>query len=235
MKYLVIGAALALGASVSAASAATLTFSDSFGPALTEFATAGSTNPAATTPNADVLELSDFDGSLGTLTGVDLNFTVGYTSVGTVTNSAPQAQFADATQDVNVFIDSSVLGSTVVLAASDATGFTNFASGGSGTAIFLEGVASETATGLLLSDFIGAAGDVFTIDFATIVATGFTGGGGNLAFDVETLGFLEATVTYTFDEAVIVDPVAPSAVPLPASGLLLLAGLAGTALMRRKS
>lgn len=231
MKHLVTSAVVALGLSATAAPAATLTFSDSFGPSLTEFATANSTNPAATVANADALELSDFDSALGTLTGVELSLSAEYDSVGAITNSAPQAQFANASSDLTLFVDSSVLGSTLVLTASDETGFTSFATGATGTAVALSGSASQTATGLVLSDFVGSASDVFLVDFATIVGTGFTGGGGNLAFDVETLGSVSATVTYTFDEAVTT----PSAVPLPASGLMLLMALGGAGLMRRKS
>lgn len=230
MKYLVRSAVIALSLSALPAAATTLSFEDSFGPAVTEFASPGGLNLNGTDANANALSLSRFDSALGTLTNVELSFEVSYTADGSITNSAAQSQTANAQQSLTVFLDSDVFASQLVVEASDQTGFINFATGDTGTAISLSGQASQTVTGLDFSSFIGGAGDTFEIDFGTLIGTSFQGGGGNLAFVVDTLGTVSANVTYTFDE--VVD--APAPVPLPASGLLLIAGLAGVRALRRK-
>jgi len=233
MKHIALVSAAALGLSAAAASAATIMDTDSFGPSLTEFASssASSVNPLSGPINASALELDLFDSSLGTLTSVEVMLTGGFTSEGTVLNSSTGAQTANAQEDATFFFSSTMFVDTN-FTAGDATGFQSFASGPAGTAVDL-GATESTTFNPGTTGYSGAAGDTFLIDFGTLVGTSFQGGGGNLTFDVDTLGTVEAKVTYTFDEAapVVVVPT----VPLPAGALLLGTALFGLGFARRKS
>lgn len=226
MRFAIAAAAVL---TANAAAAATITDSDSFGPAITEIATPGSVNPLGTPVNADALELDLFDGSLGTLTGVMVTLTGAFESTGTVINSSSGPVTAQAEETVTFFANSSVFGD-VDFGASDDTGFQSFAPGVAGTVVDLAGSEMVMLNPTNFADFTGAAGDTFLIDFNTIVATGFTGGGGNLDFLVDTTAEISAEVKYTFDAAPT--PVAP--IPLPAAGWMLLAGLGGIGLLGRR-
>ncbi|MFK7874932.1 MAG: choice-of-anchor E domain-containing protein [Paracoccaceae bacterium] len=229
MIKLVLTSAAALGFTAIAASADTVTFTDSFGPSLTEFASTADTsvNFTGTPVNASALELGKFDGSLGTLDSVLVTLTGSFTSSGAIDNNAPNAQTANATEEVT-FSFSSDLFTGPIFGASDSTGFQSFAAGVGGTAVSLAGSESQNVTPAALAGFVGTAGDTFEIDFATVVSTTFQGGGGNLAFDVETNGTVAASVLYDYTAAPV------SAVPLPAGGVLLLTGFGVFGVLRRR-
>lgn len=207
----------------------TLTFNDSY-DGWTEFASSGSSNPLEVDPTVAPLSLSMFDSALGTLTGVTLTVGGGYDSNGTMTNNNGETVNVRATQTIELNYDIQNLGANGSFAASDNTGFVSLAPNASAD-VNLAANDSQTLTlgaGDDLSDFIGAAGSTFLIDFYSIVETAFTGGGGNLDFAVETMGNIFAEVSYSYDAAPV------SQVPLPASLPLILAGLGGLGLVSRR-
>jgi hypothetical protein len=231
MTKLVIASVTALGLSVAAASAATVTDMAAFGPSLTEFASSASSsvNPLGGSVNAPALELDLFDGSLGTLNSVEVTLSGGFSSTGAILNGATDAQNANAVESATFFFSSSLFADSL-FSADDQTGFQSFATGAIGTAVDLT-ASSSSVLNPGTAGFTGAAGDTFSIDFGTLISTTFQGGGGNLTFDVETLGSVEATVVYDYDVAVVTVPT----VPLPAGVLLLGTALAGLGFARRKS
>ena len=230
MTRLVLASLTTLGLSVAAASAATVSDTDSFGPSLTEFSssTSSAVNPLMGGVNAPSLELDLFDGALGMLNSVTVTLSGEFSSTGSIFNSSTGAQTANATEEAIFFFSSTLLGDTN-FSATDSTGFQSFATGAAGTAVDLGGTDS-TVLNPGTAGFTGGAGDTFTIDFGTLVSTGFQGGGGNLTFDVDTFGTVSATVVYDYDATTVV-----STVPLPAGALLLGTALAGLGFARRKS
>lgn len=213
-----------------AANATTLTFTDSFGPALTDFATPNSFNPTMLPQSNPELSLSLFDTALGTLNSVQIMLTASFTSDGDVNNTSPNTETASAEVELDVFATSDVFAQVDLSAAAD-TGFQNYATGVTTAAIDLDGTDMVTFNPAAISPFEGAAGDTFEIAYSTLVGTAFVGGGGNLEFDITTLAEISAKVVYDFTEAT---PVA--AVPVPAALPMMLGalGFAGFVARRRR-
>lgn len=199
---------LLFAATLNAQATQTQMFMDSYGPALTEITSPGSTNPLGNTVNSPTLNLPYYSGSAASLTGVTFTLMAGFDSTGSVVNSSATAVTAQANESADFLLESpaipSASGPILTLTASDNTGFTSFASGAGGTAVTFNASAMQSFGGgsagsdLVLSDFVGAPGSTFPVDFASIVTTSFTGGGGNLDFLVDTNATIKATVEYEF-------------------------------------
>ncbi|MEO1549826.1 MAG: choice-of-anchor E domain-containing protein [Pseudomonadota bacterium] len=232
MRLLTIGTALA-ALLTGGAHAATLTFMDSFGPELTDYASASASNPLGSAVIAPDLELGLFDGTLGTLTGVTFTISASFDSDGTVFNNSPSSANANAFIDLEVFVESSLISMPSVganggqLTASGSSGLTTFATGTGGTATTISGSGSESGA-QTLAPFIGLAGDTFDVAFFTVVSQRFFGGGGNLNYETETGATIKAMIEYEYEPAAI------TPVPLPAGVLLLGSALVGLAATRRR-
>jgi hypothetical protein len=214
-------AVLVAGAS---ANAATITESDAF--SVGTFASG-----ASTTEN---LAFADFNSSLGTLTGVSVQYTVNSGAYAALEFANPFGNPGEA------FSSGSVTGTLLTLA--NAGDGVNLATGApfadvsvaSGTILptlytVLPGVSSSapitTSGSGTTAGFIGTGTQtlVLTLDGATSGATFANGTEYFVGHDGFAAGTAVVTYTYT-----------PSPVPLPATVWLLLAGLGGFGLLNRK-
>ena len=221
MNNILLSSVAVLGLTAAAASAATVSFSDTV---------------ALTTTNwTDSLSITQFDTSLGTLNNVMV--TLEGTVQGEANAESLDAAPATITLDLSALITAStaLLGNvgTVLPIVSQSVNLSSFDGGidFAGTSGFATGVVSasdtdmSTFTGSDMAEFIG--GGTVAIDLtANGQSTG--SGAGNLITQFLTSASATVTVKYDFDEAV-------AAVPLPASALLLGAALFGLGFSRRKA
>lgn len=222
--------AILAGASVvlvaAAAGAATLTYSDSYS-GQTEFATEGSGNPLDVSPLAEALTLSKFDASLGVLTGVTVNLDMGFRSEGALTSNAAERMTGRLQEEMEInFASAEIEAIRGAVGAGSDSGFVTLSANEVVPITLNSNANGRYILSDRVGDFLGGPDDDFTIDFFSTVMTTITGGGGNLDFTLATEGFIEAEVVYTYDAIV-------SAVPLPATLPLALAGLAGLAWVSR--
>lgn len=233
MKKYVAGTALALVLSVAGATAATVSSSASTGLVQTDFNSPGLGIPGLALLPA--IELDYFDGSLGTLTGVELTVDAEFETKGSVANTASTVAFTGVTQSVNVNVLPSALTPGVSIDLSDGIAPQLFTVGQSVDVAFSDtGSSSQMLANV--GDFVGTGN--FDLDFITGSATTI-GGGGNIAATLETFAKISATVVYTFDPVVVAPPPpaptpTPAPVPLPAGGWLLLAGLGALGVAKRR-
>ena len=127
MSKILVGAIAALGLSASAASAATVSFTDSFGPSLTEFTSSSNpdVNSFGIAVNAPSLALGKFDAALGTLNSVQVTLTGGFETVGSILNTSAKDEKARVQQTLSLYFSSALFGLQELTAAAD-TGFVLF-------------------------------------------------------------------------------------------------------------
>lgn len=230
MKFTGIAAAALMGLSAGAVQAATVSYTDSYGFALTDFASADLSGNANVT--AAPLVLQQFSGSQ-TLTGVTYQITAEFESDGTLTNNAANAQTFRFRTTADLLYSSILSGGFGAMSATVYdTGFVTLASGGSRSADFM----GSLDTGVLaaagpLGQYIGNG--TFELDFETILGTAFVGGGGNITADQVTNARISATVFYEYDDT----PPPPGVVPVPAALPLMASalGIFGVVRMRRRA
>ncbi len=224
MKFNKISAALSgvlLLAGAASAQAAVISFTDSYTDVLTEL-------------NGEQLRVSLFDSSLGTLTGVAVSFSAAVDSTGTVANNGANSE----TFTVQTLVQSyQGMGFSLPTPLNDVSAMSPFSVINAQSYADIIGGASDTfgpgsaSSGILDlftgydASFIGA-GD-FGYDFTTTILTTISGGGGNIAANVQTYTDGILTVEYTYDAVSV--PVSE-----PASLLLMGLGLVGLAGIRRK-
>jgi len=218
MKKTVIHAALAAAFAVAgAANAAVISFSDSI--------------PTATTNWLDVLTLSKFDASLGTLTSVKFTYS------GEVNTSARVESLDAAPANVTIQTSASIAFGGPINDTVPASGSAN-----QNLSIF-DGVIDFAGTsGFTFPDIVGSSSDVLTLTSGLgafigagtydidVTANGSSSatGAGNLISQISTRASANILVEYTFD--------APSNnVPEPGVLALLGLGMLGVAFARRRA
>lgn len=206
------------------ASAATMVVpAQSFGPLATDFS-----NP--TTDGTGPFTLAGFDSSLGTLTGVHIDYSFTDQMAGTVRNNAPNAQTFKITESSDLtFSFTGPAAGDYVASVSKAQNYANLGSGV--TANFGPANTGYTLTDagsfnpVNIADFVNTP---FSFTVSSLTGTAILGGGGNIAAAVSTQASGFASVTYTYDAA-------PAALPEPAAWAMMLVGFGGVGTMLRRS
>jgi hypothetical protein len=241
MKYvrriLTVGALALMYVGVSAAD--TVQFTSSFGPSATDF--------------THTFTLSDFDPTLGTLTGVEIDLSasetisaLGLANTGNIVESnfsvvATSAiktsnNTAVAADNVSIFtlndFDSSILfpggvtlGDSSLPACPLATPSAACSSVSFTPPAPVSGTNSVTDTSAAIVGYIGLG--TFSIDGITKAFSSFSGGGGNIALNQSTNATLSATVIYTYTAA-------NTTTPEPATLFLMGSALVGVGLLRKR-
>lgn len=214
-------AAVAAAALAPSANAATISFSDGFGPAVTNW--------------SETLSLSQFDPSLGTLTSV--TFELFGTAEGVANAESLSNGPSNVTLNLGAEVEASLAGfgslgqviplasQTIALSAFDG----NIDFGGTSGVALDDLEADDEVSNVFVSGlapFIGT-GNLPVIISASGNSSG--SGSGNLITQFFTDAFASATITYDYDE--IPDEVPP--IPLPAAAWMLLAALGSLVAVRR--
>lgn len=211
------------------AMAATETFITTYGPALTDF---NSNAILGGGVSVSPLELEKFDGSLGSLNSVSLEFDIDADSTISATNTSGSLQLftQDVSLDVNFLgIDVTFIPALANSSGSATTGPLLYSAGETKNFAFsLDSTTTLTSGGgnLTLAEFIGGGSDTFSIDFGTLFGQGSVGGGGNMDVTFESTATVTATVVYDYAPAAVV--------PLPAGAWLMMGGMGALGALRRR-
>ncbi len=202
--------------------AATFTDTDSFSAEITEL-------------TDQPLRVDPFDASLGTLTKVTVTLSGSLSSVGTVTNTAAQAQSFTVSTRAQQYDGTKSGGSPAVLPSTfqvftpfDLIGSQAYTALAPNTPAAFGPYSADrgplivfTSTSLAdLAQFVG--GGAFGYNFNTLILTAVQGGGGNVTTAINTNASASLSVTYEFEGDVAVIP-EPTTVSLVGLGLLGLA------------
>lgn len=182
--------------------------------------------------NAGPNLLNGFDSTLGTLTGVTIEYNYGVDSSGDFTNTASQSQnfFNERTYDGIFTFDgpAAIAGDYVI---SHTSGRISYSIGSNATILWGPENFSDSAfiTPTAIDQFIDHD---FNYSFQTLTGQSLLGSGGNIVANQNTTGDAYVKVTYTYDE-----PTSTGAVPEPATWAMLIFGFGavGLAARRRKT
>jgi len=229
-KLLNLVSAGALLVGVGGVNAATITFTDSIATQSTNW--------------LDVeLTVSQFDGSLGTLTAVEIVLigSVSGTANAESLDAAPANLTLDLRGDIELDLTSLSVANILLVDVGDTgapsvsafVGDIDFA-GASGVSMDLSGSDTDSASTTDVGDlaFFTGGGTVSFLASATGKSSGT--GAGNLITQFQTQAGAEMRVTYTYDEAPPPPP-PPGTVPTPAPLALMALGLIGIAGFARRS
>lgn len=233
LKLVLAVAAAALAAA--SAQAGTVTQTGSVPDSTTDF-----TKELAVTGGLNATTFAGFNAALGTLTSVDVTFSVDGFESGTLTNQAASTQtFLFSSNNNLTLSDHAGSSSPASLLSFLAGGLTlseaqqkyTLTSGASTSILpapngFGTGVASENAvfTGANAAEFIGKN---FSLDLTTLSGVSFSGGGGNILASLMTREGGQFTIDYNYT---------PITVPESSTLAMLAVGLLGLTIVRaRKS
>ena len=215
-------AVAALLAGIGVASATTITTSASYGvggtPQLTDW--------------SQVLTVNPFNTALGTLTGVSITLDSSGAFSGAVKNTSATPQNFKVTEDVNLSGSSSNAGISAIIGTltQDLVVTQTYTALGSGTSAAFGPFGPTSTASATSTNFAAFESGPISTTITTATGTTVIGGGGNITNNINTKAGATLTVVYTYTPAVV-----PPPVPEPASLMLVLAGMAGTLLLRRRS
>lgn len=158
--------------------------------------------------------LDKFDSSLGTLTGVFLNWNGQAVTTITLTNNAAQDQRLRATSTVDLTFSSSDSAINAILSAitlsmqANSGGFINLPTGGSqsfGPITDSDSASFSAGAGdAILAAFTGPG--TFSVTCESLSGIALVGGGGNVVSSQETQAACGASVEYTFRTTQVPEP-----------------------------